>query len=723
MVDVGTLKGFSVRKSQVRVQVGSKIRYDGEVHIVTGFAGAVMEMRDPRGRLTRRATAEVLTSESFGLLERIKGRGTDGPTFIDNVPAGKRKEAEVLAAHIMEAITGYKSGTQADAKFDEPLHAFDPETTTLTERVRVKAAELKMGFRTLWAKKSRYEQYGLYGLIDQRVTRVAASKVDERVKEAIRFVIDSHENASNPTKMKIKRLVEKNLKTAYPNETIQLPSATSFNRLLDSVSKSNGLFGPAKRRRSTANRPDTPYSHFAATRPGEMLAIDSTPFDAFAMDPYSFEWVQIQLTIAIDIYTRSLVAWRFTPVSTKGVDAALLLYDTVRPKAMQKGWPDTIAWAYCGVPESIVVEAGGDGEHESSPRLSAVPFLHPESVIVDRGRIFLSEAFSRACNHLGINLFVARPYTPTDKAHVERIFRTIRERFVENLAGYKGPDVYSRGLGVEKEAYWFIDEIESDFALWVATFWQPRHHDGLSLPHVPDLNISPNNMYEEGIARAGFVYVVPDQRLFYDLLPTKWATIQHYGVELRNLRYDGDILNDFRGEKSSYLGEHAGKWPIRYDPRDRSTAYFFDSVLDKWHELKWTGHSDLLRPFNEKTVSYAKAQVLKNGGNPSNHTEMENALNELLNRIDDRQMEGGRERRLAAINTMNAAAAARDRLLENNAYEPDAESGLVGTDTPVATQRSTKPSKAGVLQVDENALEAFPTIDEADEDADDDLDI
>ncbi len=710
-------------KTQLRVQIGSKIRYDGEVHVVTGFAGAVMEMRDARGQLSRRATVEVLTSESFGLLERVEGRDADGPTFFDNVPVEKRKAAQVLAAHIMEVITGYKSGTQADAKTDEPLPAFDPETSTLTERVQAKAAELNISFRTLWTKKSRYEQYGLYGLIDRRVTRLATSKVDERVKEAIRTVIDSQETASNPTKMKIRRLVEKDLKAAYPNETIQLPSETSFNRLLDSTSKGKGLFGPAKRRRSIANRPDTPYSHFAATRPGEMVAIDSTPFDAFAMDPYSFEWVQVQLTIAIDIYTRSLVAWRFTPVSTKGVDAALLLYDTVRPKAMQQGWPDSIAWSYCGVPENIVVEAGGDGKNDSSPRLAAVPFLHPESVIVDRGQVFLSEAFSRACNHLGINLFVARPYTPTDKAHVERVFRTIRERFVENLAGYKGPDVYSRGLDIEKEAYWFIDEIESEFALWVATFWQSRHHDGLSLPHVPNLNISPNNMYEEGIARAGFVYVIPDQRLFYDLLPTKWVTIQHYGVELRNLRYDGDILNDFRGEKSPYLGEHAGKWPIRYDPRDRSTTFFYDSALDKWHELKWTGHSGVLRPFNEKTVSYAKAHVLKYGGNPSNHAEIEKALNELLNRIDDRQMEGNRERRLAAVNTINAAAAARDRPRGGDAYEPDAESGLLRTGAPVATQRVLKPGKEGVLQVDEDVLEAFPTVDEAGEDMDDDLDI
>lgn len=147
-------------------------------------------------------------------------------------------------------------------------------------------------------------------------------------------MIASFEQESNPTKDRLRRLTEKALSDEYPKVRIEMPPATTFNRLVSRLAKGSNLFGSAKTRRSIANRPQTPYRHFFASRPGELVLIDSTPLDAFAMNPYSFEWVQIQLTIALDLYSRSLLAWRFTPVSTGAVDAALLLYDILRPKAM-----------------------------------------------------------------------------------------------------------------------------------------------------------------------------------------------------------------------------------------------------------------------------------------------------------------------------------------------------------------------------------------------------
>jgi hypothetical protein len=40
-----------------------------------------------------------------------------------------------------------------------------------------------------------------------------------------------------------------------------------------------------------------------------------------------------------------------------------------------------------------------------------------------------------ACRTLGIYLNVSRPYTPTDKAHIDRIFRTIREGLSKEFSG------------------------------------------------------------------------------------------------------------------------------------------------------------------------------------------------------------------------------------------------------------------------------------------------
>jgi integrase len=44
---------------------------------------------------------------------------------------------------------------------------------------------------------------------------------------------------------------------------------------------------------------------------------------------------------------------------------------------------------------------------------------------------------------------------------IERFFRTLRQGLLEALPGYKGPDVYSRGLDPEGEAFLFIDELDA----------------------------------------------------------------------------------------------------------------------------------------------------------------------------------------------------------------------------------------------------------------------
>lgn len=697
-----------------KLTIGSELEFEATPYVVEGFAGSVVVMRSSQGEVIRMSLRHLVTSATFKLTVQINDQVI--PNFIEGVSKTELKALNESAAHLLEAITGYKSGSDADALPDEPRKGYDLIATTMNARFELKAKELKVSLRTLWNQKKLYENHGLHGLMDRRKSKLGTARLDDRIQKAIFMVVGTLVEDSNTTNNRIRRLVERELKEKYPNEEIAFPSEATFNRRLNELTKGDGLKGAAKQRRSISNRPDKPYSHFVATRPGEMVLIDSTPLDAYAMDPYSFEWIPVELTIALDLFTRSLVAWRFTPKGTKAVDAAFLLADMLRPKTKGYDWAESTKFAYVGIPESIVFEVGEDAP--GSP-LAAIPFIHPESVIVDRGRVFLSEAFSNACRHLGINLFIARPYTPTDKSHVERVFKTIRESFVLNLDGYKGPDVWSRGIDPGDKVFWFLDEIETKFSEWVATFWQPRHHDGLSLPNVPDLHISPNHMFEEGIARSGFLYVVPDKNLYYELLPTDWRTIQHYGIDLRGLRYDGDILNDFRDQISPYTKQD-GKWPIRYDPRDRSFVAFYDHTLGQWHQLQWTGMGPLHRPFNEMTVSYAKALVIKNGGNKNNQKELEGSLHKLLNRIDDQQMHGRKERRLAAVNMMNTTAAARDRPLKAMIAAPDAEMQVMSSDEELGIWTTAKHATDNEEMNSTSGSKLFRTIAEVQEEDDDD---
>jgi len=192
------------------------------------------------------------------------------------------------------------------------------------------------------------------------------------------------------------------------------------------------------------------------------------------------------------------------------------------------------------------------------------------------------------------------------KAALERFFRTLREQLLAALPGYKGPDVYRRGKNPEQQAFYFLHELEQIVLQWTAECYHRQPHDGLCLPEVPGLQLSPLEMFAHGAARAGFLQVPARPDLVFDFLKVEWRTIQHYGVEIRGLRYDGPALNGHRNETSPYGGEHAGLWPLRVDPGDVSRVWFQDPDDSSWHALDWEHAGALGAPFSSEALDYAR---------------------------------------------------------------------------------------------------------------------
>lgn len=656
-----------------RIEVGTRLRFDGVAYAVAGFDGSSIILRSDAGRSCRVSTVSLLDAPDFAVLGALGASADDGapegepgaaaylpPTFPDNLGEDLRSEAQEKLDHLREALYGYRSGDAASAMPGEPRPKFDPQATTITERIRTKAGELGVTERALWNRRKAYASRGLEGLVDARKLRLSnpLGNIDPKVHRAVLLVLDENAAKSNVTRERLRRLVRMRLDAEYGKGSVRMPGKTTFNKVVGEISKGRGTFGAAKHKRGIVGLPDAPYGKFQATRPGEFVLIDSTPLDAFALDAVSYRWTPLQLTLALDLYTRSIVGARFTSRDANRVDAALVLHDAITPEPMRPGWPEAARFSrrYAGIPENVVVEIGAEDA-------AGVPVVNPETVVVDRGKIFLSRAFEDACARLGISILLARPRRPTDKSPVERVFRTIRTQFVENLPGYKGPDVWSRGVAeaVEDAAFFFIHEIQDLFWEWVATYWQVRHHAGLELPGAPVLNLSPNDMYDEGIARAGFVYVVPHRNAYRELLPTAWVTVQRYGVETGGLRYDGEALNGYRNRTSPYGGVNRGKWPVRYDPRDLSQVFFLDPKTGEWHALHRAGSRNPQIPFDDATLSHAKSLVKERGGNPRNHRALEGVLDALVERMERQEHEGREERRLAARRAIRAEQARHDR--------------------------------------------------------------
>src|SRR5205823_4256113 len=155
------------------------------------------------------------------------------------------------------------------------------------------------------------------------------------------------------------------------------------------------------------------------------------------------------------------VGLRVTPVSTKAVDVAGVLYEAVAGREAPTSWPREAVWPYHGVPANLVFD-------ETAPPTTG-PVCAPETLVVDHGKVFLSAHVIAVCTRLGISIQPAQPHKPTDKPTVERFFRTLREGLVQHLPAYKGPDIYSRGDRVEEEAFLFVGELEDVIREWTAT--------------------------------------------------------------------------------------------------------------------------------------------------------------------------------------------------------------------------------------------------------------
>ena len=131
--------------------------------------------------------------------------------------------------------------------------------------------------------------------------------------------------------------------------------------------------------------------------------------------------------------------------------------------------------------------------------------------------------------------------------------------------------------------------------------------------------------------------------LAYEFLEVHPRTIQHYGVEVGGLRYDGPALDAYRNAASPYGGRHAGKWPIRVNPDDVRWAWFQDPADDRWHRLEWEHAPGLGTPFSGEAARYARQLAARQDRWP----DTGQALGELLARWDRGMVTGRRERRMA----------------------------------------------------------------------------
>jgi transposase InsO family protein len=678
-----------MKPAAVRVGVGTQFVYDGEVleviemHPVAGMPEVLArELR--RDTVHRFALDEVRPSDRCHLLSDDLDieitESTEYPPSVKwaAVSEQARRDARGRAAHVREVRTGYRSGSAATALPHEPRSAYK-STAPKMKRLAAKAKELGIGIRTIERWVSAYEAEGEVGLLSANAIRSALGSTKFALfEQTASDIMREYTDLSKPTMDLIINHSEARLNATYGKGAVRLPSPATAYRILERLELTQPLFRQStKRIRDIAARPDRPYGKLHPARPGEYLLMDTTPLDVYAMDPHTLKWIGVQLTVSLDWYSRCITGVGLSPTA-KSTDAAAVLYQSFRPVQAGAAWPARAVWPPHGVPRSVLIEE--QALHPDSP-FAATPAIMPETLVVDHGKIYVSEQVTSTCRQLGISIQPARVRVGYDKGPVERFFRTIRQGFLQELPGYKGPDVYSRGVAPEQDAFYFLDELEALLREWIADVYHNRPHDGVGEAGLWKLGMSPAQMFEHGIARAGYIEVPRDPDFAYNFLKVEWRTIQHYGIQIDNRVYRGSGLRGYSAGEKSPFKEHNGEWPFHVDPNDVRFIYFFDRrSTQQWHALKWD-HAELCDgPMNEDGLQFARGLV------KAKHRYFDDklALSEFLERRNLSQGKTMAERRAALRLSREQSGLSFD--VKQAAGVPELPAAQPILDTPTATE-------------------------------------
>jgi hypothetical protein len=632
---------------------GDRVRYDGADHMVVALAGTSVRLRSDDGGQLVVLVAYLMACPEFAVTDGEPLPTVEPFGLLDGLPAKVLQDAREWERHLVEVETGLAPDAPSGA---EPRPGFDPVTTSVADRDRAKAAELGVSVRTIQIRRARYAQQGLWGLVDQRAVREydPTGRPDARVVTAVRELVDAETDTSTGTRSRLIRRVVTKLEVEHGVGMVPLPGRTTFYKVIDAVATGRHTFGSAVTRRQTANRPQGVFTPTVAARPGEQVQIDSTPIDVLVLLDNGMP-VRADLTIAVDIATRTVCAAVLRPVGTKAVDAALLLARMLVPEPMRPGWSQALRMAASVLPHDRLLDI--DARMEAA---AARPVIVPDTIVIDGGKVFISETFRRACDRLGISVQRARPHTPTDKPVVEATFAAINTLFCQHVASYVGPNPTRRGT--DATGAWTVPELQELLDEWLLAGWQTRPHDALRDPLQPRRMLSPNDMYSSLVAAAGYLPLTLTGEDYLELLPVEWRQINAYGIRIDYRTYDCVELGPLRLQHSGVTAKR-GLWEVHHDPYDVTKV--FVRTADGWVTVPWTHLPMVSAPFAEFTWRHARTLTAQRGGDDTNETEVARVLDDLLTRAEAGPVDKRSDR--VAARTRVAATAHRPALPDQQA--------------------------------------------------------
>ncbi|MER6401394.1 integrase [Kitasatospora sp. NPDC001603] len=648
------------------IALGDTIRFRGSAWRVTAFHGPRLFL----DAVTAAGHAEplvilqtaVTAAADFAVLDRAAPRSTLAARSgeFHALPQALRTAALAWEKHVMEVLHQQAPHVPATT---EPRPAFDPQHRTLRQRYQAKAEQLTqdgtpVSPATVERKCAAWRKDGLMGLVDRRGLRTATphGRVDARVVDIVWEILDEERGRgqSPGTLSRLIGRVERTVKARYADlladpKTARglVNSPATLYRLMErlGVTAQGAHAAAARRRAGSATAAERRGSRRAtlARWPGELVQIDTTGLDVLVLDD-SGRAISVELTIAIDVATRSVIGCLIVPKrigttgrtgrwaggrATRSFDTMQVLAQATAPLPARPGWAPETFMEGSDLPFEDLLAA--DARFAGS---AARPVIKPETLVIDHGSPYISADFARACHSLGIEVREARLRTAVDKAIVERAMRAVKTGFSQYLASYTHHRLDLRGKRVRKQPLWTISQLQDLFEQWVVLRWQQTPHGALRSPFTPGLRLTPNQMYAALVSLRGYRAVALTAQEERKLLPAVWVRVGRKGFQINNRTYNLDRgrLDPFRG--SSGITAQQGRWEVRYSPNHPEVAWLFDhrteAGLDPWTEVPFIHRRLLADQWTEETREEGLRVHLAAGGDRRNEVAIARAADQLL---------------------------------------------------------------------------------------------
>ena len=672
-----------------RLTAGAAVHFQGAAYLVLGF--------DPDGQVRLRGDGnqertltpgDLVNDPTFGFEGEAASALSPQQVFWDALKPELKATALDREAHLREILTGHRLGQPDTGLPGEPRPDYDG--TSQRRRVAAKAAELGMTPRQIarWLQAYRAAGHHPAALIDRNTTRVSRQldETEARINAAILQVARRRQNDSNVSYVTLRDLVTRELE-AMGHRDVRLPSQPTFIKLVKRHAQE--LTYSAKRRRSDASRgTKRPFGKIVCVRPGQYVLIDITPFDLMVRSEVAADSIRLKLVLAMDLYSRAIVAVRLIEFEPRGVDITTLILEIVHPVRPHPSWPtlpEDARLPYLGIPESVMLLAHDMPAGE--PLLNLPPVL-PEAIVVDNGMVFLTGQLRELCLRLGTDILLARPGTGSDKSHIERVFDHVREALAERLKGYTGSHVVDRGDADTVQALHFSWELQFELTQWAARYYNHRPHDGLNHPRTPKVKLTPMEMFAFGVSHAGHLTVPLGRDAYYLALRTELRVITDTGIRIDGAQYDSDVLNPFRKADSPYL-EFGRKWPVKIDARNPTVIHFQHPVTLEWHEIPERDAEWRARPFQTELADQVKVVLEERAAAP-----VANRLQAVRQEIDDGYIARLKQsQRLAAQTAKQALTASQKQEVARREAADAQRTAMTGK---ARIQKKPKPGRPAV---------------------------